>query len=285
MSRILGSFAPEGIRVGAEFSSGGLDLRLGGETSTISLIAAHLPIQLVDPSVHLLVEEGSARRRRLFDWGVFHVEPRFGQEWRTYQRALRQRNAALRGQMWTAEDALREELQAAGDRLHRMREAYFRKLAPVFDDVQRELLDEETRLTYWAGWQDELTLGAALAAVHERDRRNRTTTVGPHRADLRLTTGSGLARDVVSRGQQKLLASALVLSQARLLASELGRTAVLLIDDPAAELDVDNLGKLLRSVKKTPSQIVATSLLKGSLDALEVGRMFHVKQGEVSPML
>lgn len=285
MSRVLGSFAPEGVRVGVEFSSSHLELRMGGESCTVSQIASQVPIQLVDPSVHLIVEEGSARRRRLFDWGVFHVEPRFGQEWRVYQRALRQRNAALRAQMWSVDHALREELQESGERLHIMRETYFRKLVPVFDVVLRELLDDDIEIRYRRGWPDDLTLTDALSAVYDRDRRIRTTTVGPHRADLELTMASGLAREVVSRGQQKLLASALVLAQTRLLTSELARSAVLLIDDPAAELDVDNLGKLLRAVAKTPAQVVATSLVGSSLDALDIGRMFHVKQGQVTPML
>jgi DNA replication and repair protein RecF len=258
---------------------------MGGESCTLSQIASQVPIQLVDPSVHLIVEEGSARRRRLFDWGVFHVEPRFGQEWRVYQRALRQRNAALRAQMWSVDHALREELQESGERLHIKRETYFRKLVPVLAVVLRELLDDDIEIRYRRGWPDDLTLTDALSAVYDRDRRIRTTTVGPHRADLELTIASGLAREVVSRGQQKLLASALVLAQTRLLTSELARSAVLLIDDPAAELDVDNLGKLLRAVAKTPAQVVATSLVGSSLDALDIGRMFHVKQGQVTPML
>ena len=46
--------------------------------------------------MHRLIEEGSARRRRLLDWGVFHVKHEFLGAWRRYQRALQQRNAVLR---------------------------------------------------------------------------------------------------------------------------------------------------------------------------------------------
>ena len=35
------------------------------------------PVQIIDPEVHRLIEEGPSRRRRFLDWGVFHVEPNF----------------------------------------------------------------------------------------------------------------------------------------------------------------------------------------------------------------
>ena len=59
-------------------------------------LAAALPVQIIDPEVHRLIEEGPSRRRRFLDWGVFHVEPSFVGHWQKYHQVLRQRNAALR---------------------------------------------------------------------------------------------------------------------------------------------------------------------------------------------
>ena len=59
-------------------------------------LAEVLPVQVVDPGIHRLVEEGPVYRRRWLDWGVFHVEPSFGADWQDYRRALQQRNAALK---------------------------------------------------------------------------------------------------------------------------------------------------------------------------------------------
>ena len=55
-----------------------------------------LPVQAIDPEIHKLVDQGPERRRRWLDWLVFHVEPSFGVHWARYNRALKQRNAALR---------------------------------------------------------------------------------------------------------------------------------------------------------------------------------------------
>ena len=113
-----------------------------------------------------------------------------------------------------------------------------------------------------------------------------TTTVGAHRADLVVRVDGVLARDRVSRGQQKVLAAALILAQIRVLARLAGRVnTCLLLDDPAAELDVDKLGKLLGAIAKTPAQLVVSSVTEEGLRGIEIGRMFHVEQGRFTPVL
>ena len=89
------------------------------------------------------------------------------------------------------------------------------------------------------------------------------------------------AKDHVSRGQQKLVAAALILAQLEVQEQEKpGRSA--LLDDPAAELDADNLSRLMRLVRKTTAQLWVTSLQPEIAEELGAHRMFHVKHGIVS---
>jgi len=284
-SRIVCSLTPENSRIGVEIGKSELLLRFDARPCTLAEIASALPIQLLDPSVHLLVEEGAARRRKLLDWGVFHVEPHFANHWRVYHRGLRQRNAALRAGTWTVADAIGEQLVAPAETMDRMRREHFSRLIPIFGAVAAEVLEDQVELEYSRGWVSEIDFRASLEKTRDADRRLRVTTTGPHRADLRLLIDRQPAREVVSRGQQKLLASTLVLSLSRYLAGVTGQKVTLLLDDPAAELDVDNLGKLLAAVERTPAQVIVTSLSVDGLKALPLGRMFHVKQGQITPML
>jgi recombinational DNA repair ATPase RecF len=57
------------------------------------------------------------------------------------------------------------------------------------------------------------------------------------------------------------------------------------LDDPAAELDVDNLGKLLSALRSLRAQLVVTAVTEAGLKGLPIGRGFHVEQGSVRPML
>ena len=54
-------------------------------------------MQVIDPDVHKLVAGGPDDRRRYVDWIAFHVEHGYLDRWRRFRRALKQRNAALRG--------------------------------------------------------------------------------------------------------------------------------------------------------------------------------------------
>jgi DNA replication and repair protein RecF len=272
---------------GIEFADGDTRAHLAGQgVSGIADIAEVLPIQVIDPGVHRLVEEGSARRRRLMDWGVFHVKHEFLGAWRRYQRALQQRNAALKGSEATdLIDAWDRELCATGVIVDQLRATYVEDLRPYFERLAELLVGTGARFAYRRGWSNESELGDALRDSRARDLRLKTTTVGPHRADLTFLIDGESARERVSRGQQKMLAAAFILAQLAFRAASNAPPACLMLDDPAAELDVDNLGKLLAAIAEIPSQLIVTSVHESGLRGLDIGRKFHVKQGRFGPML
>jgi len=89
----------------------------------------------------------------------------------------------------------------------------------------------------------------------------------------------------VSRGQQKLLASAMILAATDTAQTALERPLLLLLDDPAAELDASSLGRLLDRVKGLGCQVVATSLDRGALDIPPDSSVFHVEHGTLTPKI
>ena len=83
---------------------------------------------------------------------------------------------------------------------------------------------------------------------------------GPHRADLLVSLGARGVREEVSRGQQKLVAAGLILAQIHVFAAGREDGGVLLVDDPAAELDEAALAALIGALDDLPAQLVMTSL-------------------------
>src|SRR5690606_29251645 len=85
-------------------------------------------VEVIDPQVHRLVDGAPGERRSWLDWGVFHVEQGFLENWFRFRRALRQRNAALRaGQGAAIWDG---ELAIAGEQVAAARQAWFERIAP-----------------------------------------------------------------------------------------------------------------------------------------------------------
>jgi len=277
----LGLQSDRSIVAGVEVDGAGSQLRLGGQPSTASEIARVLPVQVIDPSVHRILEEGSARRRRLIDWGVFHVKPQFLESWRKYQRVLAQRNALILSNAHdSALNVWNASLVSSATAVQSYRDEYVRCLAPRFERLGSDLLELPVTVRYRQGWPADVSLAEALEQSRLRERSQRTTVVGPHRADVAIEVDGVIARKRVSRGQQKLLAAALILAQIQLRAASEDLPVCLLLDDPAAELDVDNLGKLLRVVEQTAAQVIVTSLVETRFPQLPIGRSFHVEQGK-----
>ena len=80
----------------------------------------------------------------------------------------------------------------------------------------------------------------------DRDRERGAPQAGPQRADVLLRLGGKAARESLSRGQQKLVAAAMVLALLQRLRDQQATPPTLLLDDPAAELDQDRLASLVR---------------------------------------
>ncbi|MDH3351202.1 MAG: DNA replication and repair protein RecF, partial [Gammaproteobacteria bacterium] len=131
------------------------------------------------------------------------------------------------------------------------------------------------------GWSEDRSLLDTLETSLERDVQQGCTQAGPHRADLKLIYDERQARRLVSRGQQKLLACAMVLAATETAQAALERPLLLLLDDPAAELDSDALLRLMGRVKDLGCQVIATSLQRDTeLFDREVA-VFHVEHGEL----
>ena len=269
--------------LGVRNSRGGLEVRVDGDSSGgTAALAAALPLQVIDPDVHNLVSGGPDDRRRFLDWLAFHVEPDYLPLWRQFRRVLKQRNAALKAgggrESLTAWD---KEFSRLGERVS---EARARVLALALDTLREHgaaLVGADIDFRYARGWAADKSLLEAVRDHIDRDCMSGTTQVGPHRADLRLIVDERQARRLVSRGQQKLLASAMILAATETAQTVLERPLLLLLDDPAAELDRGSIVRLMECVAGLGSQVIATSLEADELAFPVAPRVFHVEHGKL----
>jgi DNA replication and repair protein RecF len=269
--------------VGARNGSDGLEIRVDGESDGgAAALAAVLPLQIIDPDVHNLVSGGPDQRRRYLDWIAFHVEHDFLGVWRRFRRVLKQRNAALRsGNPGGAITGWNAEFVDLSTQLDESRRRVLEVAAENLEEAGCDLLGGEVRFEYRSGWNTERGLLASLTEGLERELQLGSTQHGPHRGDLRLIHDERQARKLVSRGQQKLLACAMVLAATETAQTSVERPLLLLLDDPAAELDEGSLGRLMQRVASLGCQVVATSLAADALDLPGKAAVFHVEQGEL----
>jgi DNA replication and repair protein RecF len=271
------------IPLGVEGSSTGIRARIGGAgAASLAELALALPVQVIDPEVHALIEEGPNRRRRFLDWGTFHVKPSFVGDWQRYRQSLKQRNAALKaGQPPAVIGAWDGDLLRYGELLTEARSHYVGLLVDHAAAIGRSLLGMELELRYRAGWAKDQSFAEALQQSRAHDQANGSTQVGPHRAELAILLNGIAVKDRISRGQQKLLAAALLIAQLKLFPDGAPLRPSLLLDDPAAELDDERLAGLIREVSAQSVQLIVTTL-NGEFPAFGApGRRFRVRAGSV----
>lgn len=278
------------LPVGIErHANGDSRIRIAQENArSIVEVTRLLPIQLLNPDSRFLLLGSSKLRRQFMDWGVFHVEPTFLKSWQHAQRALKQRNAALKSRtshtlvrLWDA------ELDIAAQVLNQQRKDYVAELTVVFSKIIQGFLTEghAVSLQYKSGWDESQGLNEVLEKSLSRDVQLGYTQYGPHRADLLIRVDRTLpAQDILSQGQQKLVVYALHLAQGILLKQQTGKRCVYLLDDLAAELDAESQRRVALVLNEIDAQVFVTGVDRRALAELEQvseARVFHVEQGRI----
>jgi DNA replication and repair protein RecF len=258
-------------------------IRLDGrDTARASALAGVLPVGILVPQSHGLIDRGPEQRRRLLDWGVFHVEPDYRRLAVEYSRALRQRNRALKEDPRQAV-AWEAALAAGGEGLTRHRASYVEELNRALPHWSRALTGQVVRLSFRPGWASGSEgLGEALKRSRGRDLRAGYTGAGPHRADLGVLMDERPAQRYASRGQQKMVVASILLAQAAMIQSRRPGELVLLVDDFPAELDRQWRESLWDALEAAGCQVLlsATEL---ELCPKRAARLFHVEQGRIAP--
>jgi DNA replication and repair protein RecF len=216
------------------------------------------------------------------------VEPSFHEIWQKYTRILKQRNAALRerkpgndAKVWD------KSLVEAAEGLTELRNHYIQELIPFLQDYTNRLIQITPTVQYRQGWPQDTSFESALSGAFELDTLKGFTRYGPHRADLLLSDQGQPVQEQFSRGQQKLLVSAMRLAQITHLRTRQQQQSVVLVDDLAAELDQIHRGRLIDLLVETGAQLFITStdseLFKSK--AWASSKMFHVEHGQVSEVI
>ncbi len=284
-----GRRVPVGIERGPRELTARVD---GAPTRSLAELARQVPVLLLNPDSHRLLEDGPQLRRRFMDWGLFHTEPGFLDAWRRYSVALRHRNAALRtGGTDRLVDAWDGELAAVAAIIDRLRQSFCKALENALEPLAAATLGEvSVRVDYRRGWPlepSERDFATWLHTGRAGDRQQAHTRLGPHRADFSVRVAGRPSVENLSRGQQKLLVIALVLAQAELYRLRLGDACILLIDDLPAELDAGNRARVIRALAALDSQLFVTAIEPGLLEgtAWPQVRAFQLASGEVSELV
>ncbi len=227
-------------------------------------------VTFVPADLHL-VAGGPALRRTFLNGALAQLSPVYYRNLARYGKIVQQKAALLRGAI--APDralllAYNDELLEPGAALMSARAAFVAEIAAAAEGVYGR----------WPGTHERVEIGyapnvamndadprdalaAALAAGIEGELRRKTTLVGPHRDDLRLTI-DGKALDAFgSQGQQRTAVLALKVAEYETMRARAGDAPILLLDDVLSELDAERAGGFLAAVGSFEQAFLTTTEL------------------------
>ncbi len=257
------SVSPFRSQLGIERDRQEIRVRQDYETVTRrSHLAKLLPILFLGPDTGQLLVESPKFRRQFIDWGLFQNQEEYHRLWLRYERALSQRNAALKQHYPDGVlEGLEEEMAQAGERLSNYRHQFLDQLFIPLKPLLESLLGDGRQ---WSlDYQPGFTAGEfkqELAESRARDRILTYTRNGPHRGDFSLKSEGKAVGQYLSRGQIKLATIGMMLAQIRLHREASGDSTILLMDDLTAELDQDKRAILLEELIAQKSQLFVTCL-------------------------
>lgn len=273
-------------RIGLERQAKEQTIRINRKpVSRISELSTLLPVLVLHPDSHQLISSGPENRRQFIDWGVFHVEHHFISSWKSYKKALSQRNASLRlnqtDKLCTLWD---KELVEHASIIESYRLNYLEKIIQIVNNLSSELFPEhEIKLIYKRGMPDDVKYSDYLKEHLVKDREKGFTQSGPHRADIKITVDGLSAQSSISRGQQKKLVCLLKIAQLNLFSESSNRRCILLFDDLPAELDEDNQNRIMKILSRLNIQLFITAIQANQINCQnwESHKVFHVEHGSI----
>jgi len=267
--------------------NGSLKVRVNGkDISSVAELANLLPVQLINSHCYDLLESGPIFRRKYIDWGAFHLNSDFFRVWKQYKRLLKQRNAALVSSVSRKEILMwSEQLVECALQLDQWRQSYIDCLVPILKNHLGNLLSiTSLDVAYQSGWKNGMKYQDCLLESLPRDMQLGYTQFGPHRADLRVMISGLPAKDILSRGQQKLFVCAMIVAQGELLYNKLNKKLIYLVDDLPSELDLKSRSSLITLLSKQEAQVFVTAVERDVFSHCPTNkpvRMFHVEHGKL----
>lgn len=233
-------------------------------------------------------------RRRFLDRFAFQLHPETLLVLQRYRRALRQRNAILQGPGGDEQlDAFEHDLAQLGGRLAHLRLQALAELEPVLQGELAELGWSLPRLNLRYHCPDgELAgdpvttaarLAARLARMRRAERMRGHTMVGPHRHDLQLAVSGQPARDLVSAGQGKLLATAIKLAALAVATRVRGGQPTVVFDDVDAELDAGVLQRVLARLARGGQLLLSSAHDEVVVPRVPADAVWRIAEGVLAP--
>lgn len=267
-------------------------ITLDGVTIRLAELYEHFSAVAAGPEDTAILSGSPSMRRQFLDMYLSQYSGKYLADLSDYQKALAQKNAALKNDM----DPMPFDVILAqiGARVMAARVQFLTDVGTHAGRHYTEIAAGETLTTTYKpsvrledGSGDlkaiEDNVYAAMESHRQRERIMKVSLVGPHRDDIHFEIGGYPARTHGSQGQLRTAAISLKLAAYHILKEKRRRPPVLLLDEIFAELDNNRSLGLVKAFEGF-DQLFLTTAVAPPEELMAQSRNFRIKAGTVEEM-
>ena len=259
----------------------GIPVRRTGE------IMGNIPIVLFSPEDLAIIKNGPAGRRRFMDMELSQLDPVYLSHLVQYNKVLSERNNLLKQikifpALMETIDGWNQQLIRSGTYLIQKRKEFILQLDRLMKEIHGQLSGGRESINVEYEYNTDAENMASLLLQHQnKDIESGSSSIGPHRDDIRFTIDGIDIRRFGSQGQQRTAALSLKLSEIRLIEDMRGDQPILLLDDVLSELDTHRQKMLLHHIQNTQTLVTCTGLDEFVGSRIKIDKVFRVKEGNI----
>ena len=258
------------------------------KATSIELFRA-IPSTLLDNKTFLMFADTPKYRRKILDRCLMASDKNYSKDFFSFHRSLKQRNAALKFKRLINIDTWSEIFINTGNSISEKRNKFFEETKQTFFKCAEHLNDKRVlqiinsiEIFFNKGWTNDQSLKQVLELNRDSDQRKTSTSLGPHRADIKFLIKDSDIKYILSRGEQKFMSILWCLSMHKTLSDLYGIRPFLIIDDIHSELDEDFYSQLINFLPKIGNQLFFSDInnpFNSKIrDQLKELKKFHVEQ-------
>lgn len=244
-------------------------------------------VVLFSPEDLSMIKNGPSERRRFIDVELCQLNKIYMYNLSNYNKVVIQRNNLLKqiGFNPSLEETLDiwdQQLIKYGTGMIEERKVFVKKIGDIVSDIHYKLSGGRERLVvkYEPNVLPE-DFEKNLKIKKDTDIRLKTTSVGPHRDDIRFEIDQIDIRKFGSQGQQRTAALSLKLAEIQMVKETINDQPILLLDDVLSELDQKRQNYLLDSIENIQTMVTCTGLDDFVNHRFSIDRGYNVVDGSI----
>lgn len=234
-----------------------------------------------------IIKNGPAERRKFLDITICQLDKIYLFNLSKYNKILNQRNKLLKdidynpGLIETL-NVWDYQLCDCAKKIIEKRKEFIEKLSVIANSIHSNLTGniENLNISYEPNTVIEL-FEKELEINRNKDLKQKSTSVGPHRDDILFSINDIDIRKYGSQGQQRTTALSLKLSEIELIKKNTNSMPVLLLDDVLSELDKNRQNYLLNSIDNIQTIITCTGLDDFVNNRFHIDKIYKIINGNV----